>query len=167
MTKKIQLTKGKIAIVDDEDYERINVWSWHTKDQCSTHYARRSFLESGKGKTTTMHRDILRAKKGDIIDHIDGDGLNNRKSNLRFVTKNQNSMNCLPYKNTYSIYKGAHWHKTQNKWHSKIKKDGKNIYIGSFNDEIEAAKAYDLKAKELFGEYAKLNFSDKLWSGYQ
>lgn len=161
IVKEIQLTKGKIAIVDDEDFEWLNKRKWHTQEQGNTFYARRSFVENGQGKTIRMHREIMKAEEGDIVDHIDGNGLNNKKSNLRLVTKNQNSMNCRSHKNSSSRFKGVHWHKNQKRWHAKIQKDGKKFFIGSFDDEVQAAKSYDKKAKELFGEYAKVNFTKK------
>lgn len=104
-----------------------------------------------------MHRLIMEAKQQQKVDHINGDGLDNRKENLRFATTSENAMNKCSTKNKSSSYKGVSWYKRYKKWQAQIKFKGKSIYIGIFDTEIEAAKAYDNKAKELFGEFAKLN----------
>ena len=105
-----------------------------------------------------MHRAILNAPKGLLVDHIDGNGLNNRKSNLRLCTFAQNAHNSRPRRNSSSRYKGVCWHKLKKKWTVSIYKGGKRTYLGYYDDEIEAALAYDRKAEELFGEFAYLNF---------
>ncbi len=105
-----------------------------------------------------MHRAILNAPKGLLVDHIDGNGLNNRKSNLRLCTFAQNAHNSRPRRNSSSRYKGVCWHKVKKKWTVSIYKGGKRTYLGYYDDEIEAALAYDRKATELFGEFAYLNF---------
>ena len=107
-----------------------------------------------------MHRQILEAPKGVWVDHIDGNGLNNRKSNLRLCSATENACNRRPVPNCHSRYKGVSWHKRQKKWAVRIAKRGKGIHLGSFDDEIEAAVAYDRKAEVLFGEFAYLNFPD-------
>ena len=89
----------------------------------------------------------------------DGDGLNNQKANLRICTRSQNKMNGKSYKNSSSKYKGIWWVKKNKKWRVRIRLNNKTIHLGYFKDETEAAKAYDSKAKELFGEFARLNFS--------
>jgi len=108
---------------------------------------------------TSMHREIMNAPKGLDVDHIDGNGLNNRKSNLRLCTHAENVHNSRPMRNGSSKYKGVCWHKTYKKWYSSIGKTGKRFYLGRFDNEIDAALAYDKKAKELFGEFAYLNFA--------
>jgi hypothetical protein len=109
-----------------------------------------------------MHRQILDAPEGVWVDHIDGDGLNNRKSNLRLCSAIENARNRRPRPNCRSRYKGISWHKRQKKWAVRIGKRGKGIHLGSFDDQIEAAVAYDRKAEKLFGEFAYLNFPDLL-----
>ena len=106
-----------------------------------------------------MHREIMHAPKGMVVDHIDGNSLNNRRSNLRLCTVSQNHQNR---RRTYgsSKYKGAWWDKRRNKWVAAITFKGKYIYLGFFDNEIDAGKAYDRKAAELFGEFAYLNFPD-------
>ena len=103
----------------------------------------------------------MNAPKGMVVDHIDGNGLNNRKSNLRICTKAQNVHNSRPRTNTSSKYKGVFWNKANKKWSATIHKGDKWTYIGGFDDEKEAARAYDRKAAEFFGEFAYLNFPEK------
>ena len=103
-----------------------------------------------------MHRLIMDAQERQEIDHADGNGLNNQKDNLRFCTHSQNHMNRKPTKGS-SKYKGVSWHKAAKKWNARITLNKKTVSIGYFDSEIIAAKAYDEKAIELFGEFAKLN----------
>jgi len=105
-----------------------------------------------------MHRELLRAPKGLLVDHIDGNGLNNRMSNIRSCTYAQNVQNRQPNINSRSRYKGVCWHKRNKKWQASITKSGKRLYLGQYDDQIEAALAYDRKAEELFGQFAYLNF---------
>ena len=105
-----------------------------------------------------MHRQIMIAPEGFVVDHIDGNSLNNRKTNLRICTQAQNIHNSRPRRNRSSKYKGVFWDKVNKKWSTNIRKGDKRIYLGGFDDEIEAAIAYDRKAAELFGEFAYLNF---------
>jgi hypothetical protein len=106
-----------------------------------------------------MHRQILDAAEGKFVDHINHNGLDNRRANLRIVTKEQNNWNKRKYFGNYSSrYKGVSRPKNCGKWRAKIFYKGKGIFMGYFDDEESAAKAYDAKARELFGEYAALNF---------
>ncbi len=105
-----------------------------------------------------MHRLIANAPAHLLVDHIDHDGLNNRKANLRLCSIAQNNQNSRPNRNAASKYKGVSWAQSCRKWFARIRPNRKTIYLGLFTDEIEAALAYDRKAKELFGEFAYLNF---------
>ncbi len=105
-----------------------------------------------------MHRQIMNAPAGLVVDHIDGNGLNNRKSNLRVCTQGQNSLNSRPRRNCSSRYKGVSFYKRDKIWQAQIFYNFRTINIGRFDDEVEAALAYDRKAEELFGEFAYLNF---------
>jgi len=105
-----------------------------------------------------MHRFILNAPRHKLVDHIDGNGLNNRKANLRLCNHSQNAWNRRPNSGCHSKYKGVYWNKDKKKWHATISKSYKRIHLGYFDNEIEAARAYDKKAKEFFGEFAYLNF---------
>ena len=100
----------------------------------------------------------MNAPAGLVVDHIDGNGLNNRKSNLRVCTQAQNSLNSRPRRNSSSRYKGVSFYKRDKIWQAQIFYNFRTINIGRFDDEIEAALAYDRKAAELFGEFAYLNF---------
>lgn len=150
---QINLSKGKVALVDAEDYERVSSLRWHAKKKGKTWYAMRSVpkgsrYENGepKYKACYMHRLIMGAPEGIEVDHENGDGLDNRRSNLRLATKSQNQQNqpLLHGANT-SGYRGVSKHSLCTKWRAEIK-------CGL------AARAYDSKARELFGEYARLNF---------
>jgi len=156
--KKIPLTQGRFAIVDDDIFEGLSACKWHVKRGPNTFYAGCIMNRRPDGATTLMHRLIMNAQKGQQVDHIDGNGLNNIKSNLRFCTSTQNKQNGRSYKNSTSKYKGVSWHRSGQKWQARIRLNGKQVYIGVFNDEAEAARAYDCKAEKLFGEFARLNF---------
>lgn len=154
--KQISLTQGKFAIVDDQDYDWLNQWKWYYNNK----YAKRKTLGGKtKRKTIYMHRLIMNALSGLLdIDHKDGNFLNNRRANLRFCNDSQNQRNKHAKKiNALSNYKGVSWHKRNKKWIANLVFNQKLIHIGYFKKEIEAAKAYDKKAKELFGEFARLN----------
>jgi hypothetical protein len=116
-----------------------------------------------KRRTTTLalHRLIMNPPKGMMVDHINGDGLDNRRANLRVCTNAENGRNQRLSKNNKSGYKGVSWFKRDKKWRSKIKHEGKSRCIGLFDCPEKAARAYDAVAKELFGEYANLNFPEE------
>jgi len=154
----IPLTQGQFAIVDPEDYEHLTQHKWYAHQDGKKYYAYRTIPFTKK--RIAMHRQIMHAPKGLIVDHIDGDSLNNRKSNLRPCTRAQNGYNRRPSHKSRSGYKGVYWHKHHGKWHVRITKYGKTFYLGSFSDPIEAARTYDRKAEELFGEFAYLNFPE-------
>ena len=150
----IPLTQGKFAIVDAEDYERLAQYKWYAVKKGHRFYAYRT----KDHKSIGMHRDVMNAAKGLVVDHIDGDGLNNCKSKLRVCTYAENTLNRWPRCNGRSRYKGLSWQKRTGKWEVRITKCGKRTYLGTFEDEIKAAMAYDRKAEVLFGQFAYLNF---------
>lgn len=158
---QIELTKGLYALVDDEDFEELNKVKWCAIKGRYTYYAVRGVRVKGEGRNIgfKMHRVILKLSDRKIfVDHIDGNGLNNQKSNLRKSTCADNRRNSKGNKIGSSMYKGVFWNKENKKWRSKIGFNGEKIFIGDFTNEIECAKAYDKKAMELFGEFAYLNF---------
>jgi len=105
-----------------------------------------------------MHREILDAPDGMQIDHVNGNGLDNRVANLRLCTATQNQRNAVKRANGSSRFKGVDWNKRQKKWRARITINKRTILIGRYCDEFRAAKAYDKKAIELFGEFANINF---------
>lgn len=156
--KRIKLTQGKVALVDDADYKWLNRWRWYARKGRSSFYVTRSIGNRPNNTMMQMHRIIMKAKKGQEIDHRDGNGLNNQKSNLRFCTHGQNKMNCVKKVNSSSKYKGVYWHQPSGKWIARINLNKKRFHLGSFDSEYKAACVYDEKAKELFKEFAKPNF---------
>lgn len=153
--KKISLTRGFETIIDDCDYDELSKHKWYP--QINGH---RKYAINGEG--ILMHRLILNAPSGLEVDHIDGNGLNNTRQNLRLCTRSQNQFNKEKNKGKRdkctSRYKGVHWQKSMNKWEVLITKEGDRTIIGYFDTEEEAARAYDVEAKELHGEFAYLNF---------
>ncbi len=158
--RRIKLTQGQYAKVDPEDFETLNQFKWCAAKDYDTFYAIRFARTANNKKTTVkMHRQIMNAKKTDIVDHKNHDGLDNRKKNLRIATASQNNANRKRGKNYgTSKYKGVIKDTSSGKWRAGISYNGKHIHLGMFDDEIEAAKAYDEAAKKYYGEYAVLNF---------
>ena len=156
--KEIQLTQGKVAIVDDEDFEYLNQFKWCAAKLSGIFYAVRNAPKDGKRYQQLMHRVINKTPDSKQTDHINGNGLDNRKSNLRTATTRQNKQNCASQKNTTSKHKGISWQASRNKWFVQIRIDtGKDVFLGRYSDETEAAKAYNIAAAKYFGEFAKLN----------
>ncbi|WP_212958645.1 HNH endonuclease [Paenibacillus albilobatus] len=157
MSKEIFLSQGKIAVVDDEDFDKLIKFKWHY----AKGYARHSCWVPGLNTSTSiwMHHVVLGIcpDRKKVIDHINGNPLDNRKINLRIVTHQQNIFNKSPHRKSTSKYKGVYWYKARSKWCSKIMLDGRYRHIGYFESEREAALAYNKAAKELFGDCAKLN----------
>ncbi len=164
--RRIKLTQGKYALVDNWNYEWLNQFKWgygakYGREKHLQGYAVRSIPKKerilGQRGSISMHNLILNTPKGKCADHKDGNTLNNQENNLRTVTYAQNSMNSKKMKNSTSKYKGVYWGKRERRWRVSIKISGKEMYIGVFTDEIKAALAYNEKAKEYFGEFAYLN----------
>ena len=158
--KQIPLTQGKVALVDDADYEWLNQWKWCAMKGHNTWYAARySSPVNRKQRTIFMHREILGLKFGDPrqTDHRNHNGLANWRDNLRICNGTQNQYNRNPQKNHSSEYKGVSWHKRRHKWRARIFFDNHNIHLGYYASEVEAAKAYDKAAIEFFGEFALIN----------
>lgn len=164
--KEIPLTQGYKAIVDDEDYERVAQHKWHVKvSRLNICYAARTipkFRTGTKNKTVRMHRFIMNCPENLQVDHINHNGLDNRKSNLRLCSALQNQMNSsakgLKLAPSSSRFKGvAKFKGCNNPWGAHIKTGGKLIRIGWFKEEAQAAMAYNEAAKKYFGEFACLN----------
>lgn len=159
--KKISLTKNKVAIVDDEDFEYLNQFKWYATFSSGNYYAIRGVtIEKHKQRGLTMHRVIMNAPNGVMVDHINHNTLDNRKENLRLCNNTQNQQNrILISKHTTSGFKGVTWHKRDNKWTAAIRVNGKRIYLGYHNTAEKAAHAYDDAAKKYHKEFASLNFT--------
>ena len=154
--KEIKLTQGKVALVGDDDYEQIGRNNWSADWDGYNWYAVRNVGTGPFGKTFPMHRQIMNNPPGMEVDHIDGNGLNNQRSNLRVCTHADNIKNCKVYRTNKSGFRGVSKHR-HGRWQSEIQADGKGIYIGLYDSPIDAARAYNQKAIELHGEFARLN----------
>jgi len=154
--KKIQLTQGKVALVDDEDYELVSLFNWQYHNNNKVERAVSSFRLNDKVFVLYMHRLIMNTPKGMVVDHKYHNGLDNRKKYLRNCTNQQNLMNALSKGGT-SQYKGVAWVIKKKKWMASIMINGKNKHIGYFHEEKAAAQAYDIMARKLFGEFAYFN----------
>jgi hypothetical protein len=145
----VHLTQGKLAVIDKRD-------AWVTKWKWSYHhtgYAFRNCRVAGKKRMVLMHRLIMNAPADLYVDHRDGDGLNNRRTNLRLCTNSQNQMNRHVVRSA-SGRKGVTWNKSVQKWQASIKKDRRSYYLGCFSSLDEAEAAYLSAAAEMFGEFA-------------
>jgi len=149
-TRRIPLTRGLFALVDDEDYPWLSAVPWFASPVVNTTYARRK-------PGGYMHRAILNAPEGLEVDHINGNGLDNRRRNLRLVTHRQNGINSPSQRQGTSRYKGVFWSDSAGKWCAQIKQP-KSTHLGVFRDEVDAAIAYDIAALSAWGEFAHTNF---------
>lgn len=175
--KEIPLTQGYVALIDNEDFERLNQFKWYCMLDRGrkTRYAVRQirhpeggFYTYGKytrprQRTVRMHNEILSIKDGFVTDHIDGNGLNNCRNNLRYATLSQNTSNRKILKHNSvrgSSFRGVYKTYKSQTWSAAIKHNKKLIYLGSFIHEVDAAKAYDLAALKYHKEFAVLNFNN-------
>lgn len=167
--KEIQLTKGNVALIDDEDFELVSKYNWFSHKE----YAARTVRVNGEKITILMHRFIMGCVKGDgkMLDHKDGNGLNNQRSNLRFCTSSENqknkkawgsskylgvsrhTKNFKKYKKSIAAFKDYSY----TNWKATISINGRPKHIGGFTNEIDAAKAYNEAALKYHGEFARLN----------
>ena len=158
--KKIKLTQGRFAVVDNANFDWLNQHKWQVlNDKGNFRATRRSSRKNGKRHTIYMARQILGLEHGDKRqgDHRDHNTLNNRQDNLRICTNQQNTFNQKSSLRTSSRFKGISWHKQRKKWQARIQIDEKEKYLGLFVSEVKAARAYNKVAKEHFGEFACLN----------
>jgi hypothetical protein len=152
--RKIPLTQGKFALVDDCDFDSLNQFKWCAGVNKKVWYARRSYRKNGKKINIKMHRYIMGFPSSGI-DHKNGDGLDNRRSNLRIATNSQNLANRGITSRNTSGFKGVTWNKASNKWQAQIRVSNNNIYLGCFSDLLEAHQSYINAARKYFGEFAK------------
>ena len=160
--RTIDLTQGKVALVDDADYEFLNQWKWHAGTQGSlyTFYAIRQLsVAGGKQRHELMHRLILGLKPSDKrqCDHRDRNGLNNQRSNLRACTRTQNQQSSRKRTGSTSRYKGVCWDSNGGKWRSQVYVKKRQIHLGCFVSETDAARAYDAAALRYYGSFAITN----------
>ena len=172
----IGLTQNQKVVIDNEDYEFIAQNKWCVNKIRNIHYAIRTVTIRSQNKKENiknklkniyMHRLIIeiklkrKLKFDEEIHHINGNGLDNRKENLRIVTRSQHQALSKKRKDCTSQYKGVHWHKRDKIWIAQIRYQKKLIHLGCFENEIKAAKAYDQAALEYFGEYARINLNER------
>ena len=157
MTRRIPLTQGKVAIVDDEDAHFAEK-KWYAARQGHHFYAQRNSTKGQERTTVRLHREILAAPGGVLVDHKNDNGLDCRRENLRLCTTSQNQMKRKNRKGHSSRFKGVCWHRAHRKWIAQIQTPRGKKHLGLFENEIEAAAAYDGAAVEFFGEFARPNF---------
>jgi len=161
--KTIKLTKDKEAMVDDCDYNMLSAyrWYWALKPRSKFGYAVADLhnIDNEFGvRHVTMHRMLLKPDRGKVVDHVNGNGLDNRRENIRICTLSQNNANfAVGGKRNKSGYKGVSWHKSTQKWRATLLLGGKQHYLGIFDDKLEAARAYNVEALKCFGEFARIN----------
>ena len=160
--KTIKLTRGKVAIVDDSLFDLLNAFSWYAQKPNYVWYASRDETRvDGSRSTVFMHRLIAEMAGMDmsqVINHRDGDGLNNQTGNLRSATTAQSIQNQRMKRNNTSGYRGVNWNRPNRKWMALIMADGKRFNLGCYPSKVEAALAYDAAARLHHGEFARLNF---------
>lgn len=152
--KVIELTRGKVAVVDDADFSELGQYNW-----CCTKngYAIRAKRENGKTTWVYMHREIMNPPEGFQVDHINRNRLDNRRENLRLATRAQNMQNSVKKFDNKSGFKGVHKHSRNNSWIAQISFNGKMTHLGSFKTAEEASLAYNAAALRLHGDFANLN----------
>ncbi len=155
--KQIPLTQGKVTLVDDDIYEFLNQWKWYAHWTGASFYARRDVWNAGKRFRVYMHRLVAKAPKGTKVDHKNNT-LNNTRENLRICTQSQNNCNKGLTARNRSGYKGVHWEAATKKYRASVSFNNIQFRLGRFADPVEAALAYDAKARELQGEFARTNF---------
>lgn len=161
MAREITLSRGLVAIVDDVDFGRVAaVGKWYANPSGRTFYARKNFWVGGQCRSVRMHTFIT---GWDFVDHRNGNGLDNRRANLRQATQAQNSMNRARRSDNTSGYKGVSPYGRRGRWSSTIHVGGKKRCLGIYASAADAARAYDAAARGHFGEFARLNFPKESW----
>lgn len=156
--KKIKLTQGKSSLVDNSDYELLNKFKWQAYWDGYNWYAGRSDkkIKDKPRQTIKMHRVIMNPKKFQEVDHINGDGLNNQRKNLRLCSHQQNCFNRKRMISNTSGFKGVNWNKNSKKWIARIQINGKRISLGYFNSKEKANEIYIKNSKKYHGKYSKI-----------
>lgn len=157
----IPLSQGKVAVIDFEDFDLVRGMKWHAnKGGHGLYYAVRNVpLADGTRTAAKMHRVITGCPPGLEVNHINGDGLDNRRQNLQVCTSQQNAWaRCRKKNGTSSKYRGVLWSKQSKRWRARLMHNDKRLHLGYFNIEEDAARAYDTAAIKYFGEHAAPNF---------
>jgi len=159
--RRIYLGEGVWTIVDPDVYYRLGHHKWHLRGSNSKKFYAVRDVKTGPGRTKQLglHREIMNQPKGLLVDHRNGNPLDNLKDNLRVATRAQNAQNRPKKQNTSSRFKGVSFHKRYKKWSATICYQGKNKLLGWFENEIDAARAYDAAARKYYGEFARVNLS--------
>lgn len=155
--KEIHLNHGKVALVDDSDFDALSEFHWRHHRIDDEDYAFRDVYhpETQKSTVVAMHRHILNAPAGMLVDHKDGNGLNNQRFNIRLATRSQNQQNCGPRRNNKSGYKGVCWVKRYKVWKAQIMTNGVNKHLGSFSTPEAAYDVYVKASEEMHGEFGR------------
>jgi hypothetical protein len=157
---ELPLSRNLIAIIDDEDLELVGQYKWYAKDfENGTYAARNDYAEGTKKapRTILLHRELMNAKKGEYVDHISRDTLDNRRVNLRLCNNIENTSNQKLRVTNTSGYKGVSWQPQSRKWWARISVNYKRISLGTYDDVKDAARAYNTAAIKYHGEFARLN----------
>jgi hypothetical protein len=152
---RIPLTQGAEAIIDDADYPLVRPHSWHLQARPNKRYAATAWNEGGRKVHVAMHRLLLDPPPGAVVVHLNGDGLDNRRANLR-LSASSGAVGAPVW--GASRFRGVSWHQTRRAWRSELQVDGKRLFLGCFASEEEAAYAYDRAASQHLGDRAALNF---------
>jgi hypothetical protein len=154
--KSIPLTRGYVALVDDEDYEAISAFKWSAHRHARTCYAARAVIDCGQHRSLLMHRVILNAPPGIQVDHVNGDGLDNRRANLRLATRSQNQHNQRISLANSSGFKGVSYDSARASWRAHIMVNRRRIWLGRFTTAEEAAAAYRAASTKHHGAFGRL-----------
>lgn len=158
--KEMLLTQGKVALLDDEDFERLSKWKWFARSlKGRGWYAGRNIHRPGMSpRMVYLHREVLRAGPGEEVDHINGDGLDNRKANLRLCAHAENIRNkAKTEKAKTSRYKGVYFDRSRGRWAAQVMLDRRTVFAKRFDTELQAALAYNEAAVRFHGAFALLN----------
>jgi hypothetical protein len=160
MSREIRLTKGRVTVVDDDDYEWLSQYKWQTLQRADGSVAamrKTSSREPSSKRTVFMHRAITKAAPDMVVDHINHDTLDNRKCNLRVCTDSQNTKNCKASKSNTSGYKGVSRYVDGKRWFAQITVNWKHFHLGIFDNKHDAARAYNEAAIIYHGDFCYLN----------
>lgn len=159
--KEVPLTQGKVALIDDEDYETVIARRCYARKQRNVWYAETTIWSDSRGRYVTVKLHTLLMgppEDGKSVDHVDGDGLNNQRRNLRWATRSEQRANSATCRTSRSGFKGVYWEHRRQHWCSRLTVNNVVHYLGSYANVEDAARAYDTRAREIFGEFARPNF---------